>query len=337
MRVPLAGLPAAEPGETLEFLICVSWTNPVAPAPEHCVFECDNIVLTGAVEDITVPPPPPPENTVTITFDPNGGALGAQPASKEVTRGEPYGALPAPTRPNHAFRGWWTTAAGTGAQIVAGDTVPADAAAQTLYAKWEVTGSPEGADGAAALAGNIPQTNISGALDSFKYYKINVPAGAVNLTITTAGGAGDCNLYIKPPGAAGYELVGDEEGNNETITIAAPVPGEWNIFLHAYEPYTGVTLTAVYAYAAGAGGSNNTGGGGGGGAPGAPFCLLLALLAALRCRVNYNTDVTRRPSLQCPAALRNLSHVAQVSEPASGPEAREKPDPKNKPASNRER
>jgi hypothetical protein len=233
--------------------------------------------------------PPPPSENIIITFDPNGGSLGAQPATKEVTRGETYGALPVPARANYAFRGWWTTAAGTGAQIVAGDTVPADAAPQTLHAKWEVTGSPDDAAGAAALASNTPQTNISGALDTFRYYKMNVPAGAVSLIITATGGTGDCNLYIKPPAADYYEFVSDEPGNNETITIADPDPGEWSLMLHAYEPYTGVTLTA--ACTAGAGGNNDTDATGtvritGGTAAGAPGAFLWpALLAALLVRV----------------------------------------------------
>jgi uncharacterized repeat protein (TIGR02543 family) len=223
---------------------------------------------------------PPSENTVTITFDANGGALGTQSATKEVTRGGTYGALPAPVRANYAFRGWWTLADGTGALITPSATVSTAAGAQTLYAKWEVTGTA--GTPATTLTSNVAQTGLSGARDSFKYYKINVPAGTAELKITTTGGTGDCNIYIKPPGDDSYELAGDETGSNETITIPSPDAGEWNLFLHAYEAYFGVTLKAVCTPAAGTGGGGTSGGGGGGGGGGgAPMPPALAALAAL--------------------------------------------------------
>ncbi|MDR0352377.1 MAG: SUMF1/EgtB/PvdO family nonheme iron enzyme [Opitutaceae bacterium] len=87
--------------------------------------------------------PLPP--TLTVTLDPQGGDLGAQPATKTVTRGQSYGALPSPSRAGHLFAGWWTAPGGGGAQVSPNTAVPAGAANHTLRAKWAAV--PPGADG----------------------------------------------------------------------------------------------------------------------------------------------------------------------------------------------
>jgi len=72
--------------------------------------------------------------TVTVTFDANGGAAPV-PESAVVTFGAPYGELATTSRAGYTFGGWWTGAGGTGAQITT-DTLVANAADHTLYAKW---------------------------------------------------------------------------------------------------------------------------------------------------------------------------------------------------------
>lgn len=85
-------------------------------------------------------------NTYVVTFDAQGGSV--TPASKSVTYGQPYGALPVPERPGYRFDGWFTAADG-GTQVTA-ETVVAVTAAQTLYAHWTVQSIVRvmGADGA---------------------------------------------------------------------------------------------------------------------------------------------------------------------------------------------
>ena len=73
-------------------------------------------------------------NTYTVTFDANGGAA-PDPASRTVVFGNPYGTLATTTRTGHTFDGWWTGAGGTGTQVTP-DTLVANAADHTLYAKW---------------------------------------------------------------------------------------------------------------------------------------------------------------------------------------------------------
>ena len=88
-----------------------------------------------------VPPPPAPQN-ITITFDPQDGTLDTLSLTATVTQGQPYGALPAPTREGYDFADWWTGKNGAGDQITAATIVPSDATDQTLYANWTATVVP---------------------------------------------------------------------------------------------------------------------------------------------------------------------------------------------------
>ncbi len=71
--------------------------------------------------------------TYTVTFDAQGGTVNS--ASKTVTQGDAYGALPTPAREGYGFAGWYTGANGTGTEVTASTTVTT-AANHTLYAKW---------------------------------------------------------------------------------------------------------------------------------------------------------------------------------------------------------
>ncbi len=69
-------------------------------------------------------------NTYTVTFDPNGGSV--SPATKTVTYGQPYGALPTPTRNGFGWTGWYTAPSG-GRAILESELVTGDI---TLYPHW---------------------------------------------------------------------------------------------------------------------------------------------------------------------------------------------------------
>ena len=76
--------------------------------------------------------------TVTVTFNPNSGAV--TPTSKSVTSGQTYGALPTPMRTGHTFDGWYT--AQTGGTLVTASTTVTQTAAHTLYARWTADDTP---------------------------------------------------------------------------------------------------------------------------------------------------------------------------------------------------
>jgi alpha-tubulin suppressor-like RCC1 family protein len=80
--------------------------------------------------------------SITVTFDPQGGALGQQPEGKTVALNRTYGELPVPIRHGFSFHGWWTLANGSGALITPSVLVSTTAPAQMLYAKWAPIAMP---------------------------------------------------------------------------------------------------------------------------------------------------------------------------------------------------
>ncbi len=71
--------------------------------------------------------------TYTVFFNANGGSV--SPGSKTVSYASTYGSLPTPSRAEHTFKGWFTSASG-GSQITSSNLVSITAN-QTLYAHWE--------------------------------------------------------------------------------------------------------------------------------------------------------------------------------------------------------
>lgn len=118
-------------------------------------------------------------------------------------------------------------------------------------------GNPTGPGGGSGtlLVSGTPVANISGAAGSEKLYRINVPAGTGFLNVTTSGGTGDVDLYVKQ-GSAPTTTVSDcdseSASTSESCSIASPAAGTWYIMMYGYEAYSGVTLVA----AAEAGSSN---------------------------------------------------------------------------------
>lgn len=77
-------------------------------------------------------------NQYTISFDPNGGTV--SPATKRVTYGQPYGALPpnisgsSISKYGFEFKGWYTDP--NVGNAVSSDTIVSTAGNHTLYAHW---------------------------------------------------------------------------------------------------------------------------------------------------------------------------------------------------------
>ena len=81
-------------------------------------------------------------NKYTITFDGNGVAV--TPSTKQVTYGQTYGTLPAPTKPGYTFNGWYNG----GNKVQSTDTVDITGnttlTAQWLGAEYTVYFNPDG-------------------------------------------------------------------------------------------------------------------------------------------------------------------------------------------------
>jgi uncharacterized repeat protein (TIGR02543 family) len=69
---------------------------------------------------------------VTIIFNPNGGTVSQQNGRYES--GKTYGSLPAPSRSEHNFIGWYT--AKSGGDLITNDSVMAFGKDTTIYAHW---------------------------------------------------------------------------------------------------------------------------------------------------------------------------------------------------------
>jgi hypothetical protein len=102
----------------------------------------------------------------------------------------------------------------------------------------------------AAMTSGVPRTNIAGDVGDTLYYRINVPAGATNLTWTLSGGTGDFDLYVaynRVPnyGAANWDCRPYAIGNNETCPFTNPAAGFWYAWLDVYENASGASLVAT--------------------------------------------------------------------------------------------
>lgn len=99
------------------------------------------------------------------------------------------------------------------------------------------------------LTSGVPVTGIAGEAESVRYYAIEVPTGATQLTVAISGGTGDGDLYVREsalPGEFAYDCRPLRQGNEETCTMASPAAGAWYIMLRGYTAYTGVTLVATH-------------------------------------------------------------------------------------------
>ncbi|AXR07871.1 S8 family serine peptidase [Salinimonas sediminis] len=92
-------------------------------------------------------------------------------------------------------------------------------------------------------------TGLSGSTGSWKRYTWDVPAGVTTMTVRTAGGSGDADLYVRlgaQPTTSAYDCRPYKTGNGEVCTFSAPSQGTWHIGIRAYSTYSGVTMSYSY-------------------------------------------------------------------------------------------
>jgi serine protease len=81
-------------------------------------------------------------------------------------------------------------------------------------------------------------------------YSIVVPAGSSSLTVTTSGGSGDADLYVKAgaaPTTTSYDKASEGSTTAETATISSPAAGTYYVLVSAYSSITGVSVKATVA------------------------------------------------------------------------------------------
>ncbi|MDD2923808.1 M6 family metalloprotease domain-containing protein [Rhodoferax sp.] len=196
-------------------------------------------VMTAVVEISNTPPvnyvltvAKTGEGVGTVTSSPSGISCGAT-CSASFGAGSVVNLIATSTGSN-IFMGWSGACTGTGSCSVTMDS------AKNVVANFTV----------GTVISPLNQTNLSGAAGSSSYYSFNVPAGARNLLIQISGGTGDVDLYVKAnqtPTLQMFDCRPYLPGNNESCSF--PMPGAattYQIMLHAYAAYSGVTLNASY-------------------------------------------------------------------------------------------
>lgn len=106
-----------------------------------------------------------------------------------------------------------------------------------------------GGEDVTELSNGVPVTNVTGAIDSERFFKIDVPSDQAQLEISISGGTGDADLYIRknePPTTTTWDYRPYLIGNNETVTIDNPESATYFIMLKGYADYAGVTVTATH-------------------------------------------------------------------------------------------
>lgn len=144
-------------------------------------------------------------------------------------------------------------------RLISGDVVPA--IPETEFDRlYQIAIGPDG-DITTTLMNSLPsvtastcqivslsQPNLSAAVGTWLYYTITVPECANSLTVKTAGGTGDADLFVRfnvRPTSADAACRSTNSANTESCVVNDPAAGVWHIGIQAYKAIAGVTLTAT--------------------------------------------------------------------------------------------
>jgi len=112
-------------------------------------------------------------------------------------------------------------------------------------------GGGGGGDDGTVLTNGKAKTDVSGARASKTYYTVDVPAGTSRLTVSTSGGEGDLDLYIrynKKPGTwYFYDDKSTTDGSSEEVVqIDNPKAGTYYVLVKGQTDFDGVSIEANY-------------------------------------------------------------------------------------------
>ncbi len=99
------------------------------------------------------------------------------------------------------------------------------------------------------LENGVPVSGIDGEDDSMYFWTLEVPAGATNLRFQTTSSDPDADLYVKfgaPPTTTDYDCRGFTSTSNELCAIDPAQEGTYYVMVHAWTPYTDLTLVGSY-------------------------------------------------------------------------------------------
>lgn len=91
-----------------------------------------------------------------------------------------------------------------------------------------------------------PQT-VSGDKGSETFFTYNAPAEARTVTLTTSGGSGDADLYVKfgaKPSTSNYDCRPYKNGNSESCSFDPAQSGIYHVMLQGYSAYANLSIVA---------------------------------------------------------------------------------------------
>lgn len=96
----------------------------------------------------------------------------------------------------------------------------------------------------------VNASDLTASTGNWVYDTIEVPECANSLSININGSSGDADLYVRfgaNPTEQSYVCRPWLNGSNETCSVNDPQAGTWHIGLHAYEGFSGISLSATAA------------------------------------------------------------------------------------------
>ncbi|KAF7773960.1 hypothetical protein PCIT_a0318 [Pseudoalteromonas citrea] len=112
----------------------------------------------------------------------------------------------------------------------------------SLVASFDSTTPPDN-------GGSEQWPNLSANKDQWVYKTLTLPSGVNTLTVNSASGTGDADLYVRfgsQPTSSSYDCRPYKDGNVENCVLSNPQAGTWHIALRGYSAFSGVTVTAKY-------------------------------------------------------------------------------------------
>lgn len=101
------------------------------------------------------------------------------------------------------------------------------------------------------LSNGVVLKGQSGSAGATKVYKLDVPAGALALTLRTFGGTGDVSIYVKAGSAASttdYTYKSVHTGSNsEWVAIGRPAATTYYVTVAGESTYTGLSVLGSYS------------------------------------------------------------------------------------------
>ncbi|MGB2708047.1 MAG: S8 family peptidase [Pseudoalteromonas nigrifaciens] len=122
----------------------------------------------------------------------------------------------------------------------------------SAYSGISLTGNITAASGGGSgtpQAGGGTVSDVSANAGQWKHYTLDVPAGMATFTVTTSGGTGDADLFVKfgsQPTTSSYDCRPYKNGNAETCTFSSPQAGTWHLSVNAYKTFSGLTISGQY-------------------------------------------------------------------------------------------